>query len=414
MRQSLRTRVESGNLGPQAYISNDSLSVMIMPQIGGRVMNLSLGQRNLIYTNPRYVQETQNAESRGTAEREWRNYGGSKVWLAPQGWSSEEEWPGPPDLVLDSGPYEFQVSSDKRRAFIHLKSEHDEYSGLTLERTIEIHPGTAIVHLHHKMRNTSRRRVRWSIWQVTQVDAAHGLDMFMPAKSLHQTLGNEPYTGFTYDAAVRRAHLRYQDQVAKFAVDPDKEWFASLDSARKLVLAETFPISPGAEYPGGAQIAFWTSGRGSFTVHEDTVNMSLSANGCDPHVETEVMGPLKELAPGESSELRTEWRLAAIDAKEIISINDCGAIGRQLALTMESHARLTGAFGVFHEGRLQLVFFDRASRVVGTFALGDVTPLCPLVLDESITLPEDAVRCSLRLLDQDNQWLGTLDHVQIR
>jgi hypothetical protein len=383
---------------------------MVMPPIGGRVMELSLGPKNLLYVNPRYGHKAGDATP---THGEWKNYGGSKVWPAPQGWSSENEWPGPPDAILDSGPYAFEVWSDGSRAFINLKSEHDEYSGVTLERTIELRSGSAIVRLHHKMRNTSQRRIRWSIWQVTQVDAANGLDVFMLGKGFHQTFGNEPYTGMAHGLANRRIHLRYEDQVAKFAVEAEQGWLASLDVARELVLAETFPITAGADYPDGGPVAFWVSGKGTFTLHGDTVDMSVGANGCDPHVETEIMGPLTSLAPGETSEFHTEWRVAAINAQEIISVDDCCAIGQRLAIT-DSSTRVTGAFGVFYTGRLQLAFFDRASVKIRTLDLGEVTPLNPVVLNESISLPANAVRCSLRLFDNTNQRLGTLDHAHIR
>ena len=72
--------------------------------------------------------------------------------------------------------------------------------------------------------------------------------------------------------------------------------------------------------------------------------MTGGANGCDPHVEVEVMGPLTDLEPGESCELRTAWRLAAINAEEIISANHCGAVGKKLAV---EEGRVTGSFGVF-------------------------------------------------------------------
>jgi hypothetical protein len=384
---------------------------MIMPEIGGRVMGLALGEKNVIYTNPRY---RDSATLANDTSGKWRNYGGSKVWPAPQGWSSENEWPGPPDPIIDSGPYRFDYSSDDAQAFVHLESQHDEYSGVTLERTIQISPGTATVRLHHKMRNTSRRRVRWSIWQVTQLDAAGGLDVFVSAKGFHQTLGNETYSGLIYDAASKRAHLHYENQVAKFAVVADQGWVASLDAARGIVLAETFPILPGAEYPDGAPVAFWTSGKGTFTIHGDTIDMSQDENGCDPHIETEIMGPITTLTPGEASELRTAWQIAAIEAQKIVSVNDCAAIARPLTLTTGADSTLTGSFGVFHEARLRFDIFNRASQLTSTIQLGEVSPLRPLVINESISLPDEAVRGSLTLIDQNNQRLGTIDHVQIR
>jgi hypothetical protein len=413
MSRRLSTRTINGALGPQVSLSNDLINMTIVPHIGGRVMSLSLGDREVMYVNPRHQNDPPEPKGFWPGSGNWKNYGGSKVWVGPQGWSSESEWPGPPDEVFDSGQYTYRASADDKCAMIELTSAHDEYSGVTLARTLQIRPGASIVRLRHSMRNTSCRRVRWAIWQITQVDAACGLDIFVPATGFHKTFGNEPYPGMEYDEQSAHAHLRYHDQVAKFAVGASQGWMAALDSTRKLVLAEAFPVIPGAPYPDGAPAALWVCGKGTFSLHGDTVDMSASTSGCDPHVETEIMGPVVELGPGEATELCTEWRPATIEANRIISINDCGAIGQRLTITKKPRTQLTGVFGVFYEAQLQLALFDRASKLIGAISLQRVSPLCPLVLNERISLPANAVRCSLWLLDQNNQRLGTLDHVNI-
>ena len=58
----------------------------------------------------------------------------------PAGLVDDQEWPGPPDPVLDSGPFECTTSLNGEVAAIHLKSQHDEYSGVTLERDLEVRP----------------------------------------------------------------------------------------------------------------------------------------------------------------------------------------------------------------------------------------------------------------------------------
>ncbi|MBS1850548.1 MAG: DUF4380 domain-containing protein [Acidobacteria bacterium] len=394
-------------------LSNGLISMKVMPHIGGRVMSLSLGRKEVLYVNPRHQSDPPEPKGLGPGTGEWKNYGGSKVWVGPQGWSCESEWPGPPDEVFDSGRYSYEVSKNTSCASIELRSAHDEYSGVTLSRRLEIRPGTSIVRLRHRMENTSRRRVRWAIWQVTQVDAADGLDIFIPATGFRKTFGNEPYLGMAHDEKSGWVHLKYHNRVAKFAVGANQGWMAALNHCRKVVLAETFPLTPGAAYPDGAPTALWVSGEGTFSLHGDTVDMSGIASGCDPHVETEIMGPLIELDPGEITELATEWRLAAIESQTILSVNPCGAIARPLSITKGPQQRLTGIFGVFYEGQIQLVMFDRRSKVVSILPLGDVSPLRPLILNEPIARPMDAVRCSLWLLDQKNQRLGTIDHVQL-
>jgi hypothetical protein len=33
-----------------------------------------------------------------------------KMWPAPQGWDNQQQWPGPPDPVLDGGPYTAEIN----------------------------------------------------------------------------------------------------------------------------------------------------------------------------------------------------------------------------------------------------------------------------------------------------------------
>ena len=73
-------------------------------------------------------------------------------------------------------------------AIIHLQSPHDEYSGLTMRREIRINGVSSSVEVLHTMENASRRPVRWSIWQVTQVDASKGLEIFRSGERLPSDL----------------------------------------------------------------------------------------------------------------------------------------------------------------------------------------------------------------------------------
>lgn len=393
-------------------VSNGLITLAVVPAIGGRVIDLSLGEAQVFYSNPRLRGKTMS----GSLEAELalgKNYGGSKVWPAPQGWTSEQEWPGPPDAVLDCGPYDWHAALHPDSTTIHLQSQHDNYTGITMRRGIKVNARSSSVEVLHTMLNTSRRPVRWSIWQVTQVDAPQGLEIFIPAAGFHQTFGDKPYNSVSFSPAEKRVHVKYDDQVAKLAVEANQGWFASLDKARGIVLAESFPVTSGASYPDEAPVAFWISGRGTFTIHGDRIDMSAGA-GYDPHVETEIMSPLTHLDPGDRFQFRTTWHVAAINAKEIVSVNHCGAIATSLTVQPGSPARFTGSFGTFWEGSLELIAYDRASQIVGTFDLGEVNPRRPVRLDQNISVPAGTVRCSLVLFDRERNQLGVLDRVNIR
>ena len=405
----------TGNIGEwfALNVSNGLVSFSVVPDIGGRVMDLSLADTRVFYTNPR-LRGKGMAESGAREFSLGKNYGGSKVWPGPQGWTSEEEWPGPPDPVLDCGPYDWEAVVRPDVSRVHLQSPHDEYTGISLRRAIRMNSGSSTVEVLHTMHNTSRRLVRWSIWQVTQVDACQGLEIFIPATGFHQTFGDKPYLAAGFNADERRLRVRYEDQVAKLAVNANRGWLASLDRARGFALVETFPITDGATYPDGSPVAFWISGRGTFTLHGDQVDMATSPGGCDPHVETEIMSPLTELHPGESCSFRTAWHLAAIEANEVVQVNPCGAVAAPLGVVAGSSAHFTGSFGVFWEAQLDLVAYDRASQILARFNLGNVSPSQPVRVDQKIDLPQQTVRCSLILADRNQKSLGVLDRVNLR
>jgi hypothetical protein len=391
-------------------LDNKLIRLCVVPEIGGRIMDLSLGDKGFFYSNQRYYGRSLASYPNKSNLMLSPNYGGSKVWLGPQGWSSEEEWPGPPDPVLDLGTYKWQTSFCPEVAWVQLQSSHDEYSGVTMERRVTVNPGCSTVHLLHRMRNTSMRPVRWSIWQVTQIEVAPGLEIVAPAKGVRQILGDDKYQSLRFNEDEKRLHVNYEDKVAKFAVKADGGWMTSFHKNRGIVLAETFRTVPGAEYPDDAPVALWINGRGTFTIHGDQLDMSKSTSS-DRFAETEIMSPLTRLDPGESYEFKTRWSLAALEADTVSSVNHCGVIGERLVID-RNHSRVSGSFGVFWEGLLQLIAYNRASQVVRTMDLGQVSPLQAVQVDASIALPSEAVRCSL-VLSTSGSVIGVLDHVNV-
>src|SRR6516225_4581890 len=154
-------------------LANGILDLFVVPEIGGRVIQLQIGGSDLLYVNARHAGRVYRPQE-NNSDSGWKNYGGSKVWPAPQGWTSDDEWPGPPDPVLDGGTYSCEIVEERPETVaVRLESAPDEYTGLTFSRVIRIVQNSATVEIQHTMRNTSVRPVRWAVWQVTQ-QAANG------------------------------------------------------------------------------------------------------------------------------------------------------------------------------------------------------------------------------------------------
>ena len=104
----------------------------------------------------------------------WKNYGGGKTWPAPQGWDRPDQWHGPPDPVLDTGPYTLEILDDSSAAAASIRmtsSAGPANRRPDLTRQISLHAGGGGVSLHLEMTNVSDQERTWSIWDVVQVDA---------------------------------------------------------------------------------------------------------------------------------------------------------------------------------------------------------------------------------------------------
>jgi len=390
-------------------LSNGIVDLIAVPEIGGRILQLKLGGQEYFYVNPRHFGKVYPPEQNNLAAG-WKNYGGSKVWPAPQGWTSDCEWPGPPDPVLDGGKYSWEIlEGEAGDAVLALTSPPDEYTGLILQREIHLSRGAATIQIRHRMRNASIRPARWALWQVTQQLAGPGFVVFAPAKDYDQVLGDDKYDAVQTDPHSGLFRLQYVDRVAKLAVKAKEGWICSLDATRGLLLAERFRVFRGAPYVDDAPVAVWVNGAGSYTVHSDRILPQDDPNGCDAYVETEIFSPLVDLKPGEEYGFETSWHCARLAGDSVQRINHCAAIGHGLDVQREGDSlRVTALLGVFQTGTLELVSICKNGGVISTEVLGPVTPLHPCRIDARIPQKENLYRLSLRMRNGSGELLGTL------
>ncbi|MBN1345634.1 MAG: hypothetical protein JXQ73_23280 [Phycisphaerae bacterium] len=418
-------------------LSNGRIDVVVAPELGGRIVQLRLGKAEYLWVNPdlagkvvRYV--TGKAAPKSAEEKKgptWANYGGDKLWPAPQGTKGPEQWPGPPDPAdkggtVDNGKYELEVlASGPKEAAVRLTSPDDLYAGIRFVREIRIHPRSTTIDLKAKMVNILKRPVRWGIWQVTQ-HAGHmgvkgGKIQWDPAtidvkawSPLNPTsaypAGYQVMFGlkdnpqfqvdktFAQSTGTRLFRLDYAYQVGKVGMDNVDGWLAVTHQTAGYLYAHTFPSVPTQEYPDGASVEFWASGRGEFKFGDEIVKMTDN----EPLlVESEVLSPFARVLPGRWFAYESKMHLSR-GTGPIVSVNVGGAELDPVRLSDKTG--LAGRLAVFHDGKLQMPGISkRSSEELGQVTAGRIVDLAELASRRKLRWRREIV-----LVDDEGKTLG--------
>jgi hypothetical protein len=376
-------------LGFQAiHLDNGLLRAAIVPDIGGRVLQFWLGEHPFLFANPHLAGRLFTPEENwgdGTLGS-WKNYGGNKTWPAPQGWSGPDQWAGPPDPVLDSGRFRV-LSAEPARASV--QSPPDPRSGLQITRELSLAEGSARAVSSRTMRNVSDRPVRWSLWDVTQLECANRATcrMTVPLNPASRFPGGYQVMVGDADNPQWRTddptlfRVEYARQLGKVGLDSQAGWIAFSDG--EWVFVHQFEVVPGAAYPdGGATVEVWTHGPGIL----DGVDFSQEHLRGEL-MEMEVLGPMVTIAPGEEASADLVWATCRCPGP-IVDVTEKHCTSQRLVVEHRGGAaHVRASFGFFQPTRVQLR--DRSSGQV--LLEREAGPLAPLKLDDDIRAPDGEV-----------------------
>ena len=400
-------------------LSNGIVDAVCVPEIGGRLMQFSLGSHDYLFMNPellgrRFTFEEQAGD--GTL-LSWKNYGGAKTWPAPQGWDGEGQWPGPPDPVLDSGRYDFISDKDDAGATVSMTSPPDERSGLRIRRQVSLKPASSRLQLRLFFENILNRPIRWSIWDVAQMlcSTADGKPnddcwLYIPTdpkrERPYEIMFGDDNPQYQLDAESGLLAVQYQGIVGKIGLHSPAGWIAFADRRAGFVLCLQFPYEPDAEYPdNGATVECWTESPGAPS--------PIPIRSPGYILEAEVLSPLHTLQPLEIKMQQIIWSAAACPAP-IVDVSDVGCIHRPLKVDVEGgRAHIHGVFGCFLQGGAEIEFLDEAGAVLRQVELGPVSPLRALHVAVQARIPDGTYLIRLRIVDADGADAGTLASVKL-
>jgi hypothetical protein len=418
-------------------LSNDLITVQVVPQIGGRIIQYKLGDYEFFWVNEQLA-GTEPPAAGVSPNGEWLNYGGDKMWPAPQGWDNDRQWPGPPDPILDGGPYTAKVIKKQgRTTAIKLTSQKDKRTGIQFSRVLRISDDTTHVGIDAIMTNIDTKPRRWGIWTVTQFDtrSRHGdgynqnFRAYCPVnpqtrlyKGYRVMYGVVNNTSFKPDYQKGMMRVHYEHRVGKIGLDSSAGWVATVDATDGYVFVHRFTYEPDKPYPDDSSVEFWCNGLGEFVAWGKVNKMPEDPKENPYLMETEILSPFAGLQPGQSCTFHYDWYAAKIPADtEVVACRDVGVTCQPLTARLRGgKLALTGTFGVFYKADCRFVFFDEnGQKIKELLAEVPITPLQAFVLSQGTRIfasavPLNAVRIAIHLYDAGGQFLGELAGAEIR
>lgn len=259
-------------------------TLVVVPDIGGRIMEYAIDRRNVIWENPAEIGRTYPITPA------WHNYGGYKAWVAPQ-----HLWDGNADPFLDYGKCSVEIASRADGVpLLKVTGAPSLKTGLVLTKEISMDESGEVL-LVQRMHNISPKPITRSVWDVTQVRTpcfvVYPINPASRFRSGVSYLVAESKHSPQFRVADGLCITEYMGELGKIGSDSDGPWMIWFKD--KLAYVKFFdPMIEGEEYPdGGCSVEVFTSDK------------KLA------YLEMEILGPMVTLQPGESTELVERWRL---------------------------------------------------------------------------------------------------------
>lgn len=395
---------------PAEEMANDWVRLDFVPQLGGRLMQVTFDGHAYLFVNPEFAGKYIPPEK---ADGEWINYGGDKIWPLPEGNDDEQHWGGA-STPLDDGVYAFTVISQGERCTVRLDGPPDPPTGLQYSREISVGTDSPEIDFHAITKNSTGHSINWSVQSVSQYDLSdanapdgwnHSFWAFTPvAPNSPYLLGYHVRDGLANDRSYSvndgmfRLHWRYLE--GEVWVDSRPQWVALVNGVNNFAMVERGTHIENATYPGRATVIFYKNGP---TVELNEQGMPfvtpLDRMKTPYYMEAELNSPMALLEAGQTYTMDTRW-LPCRMGPELKAVTDAGVIGGVLtAVRNGGEVNLRGRFGVFFQGTLEAYLYDRDGNDRGRVVVQAASPKDVIDLNHAVAAPANVVRVALHLVD---------------
>jgi hypothetical protein len=411
-------------------LTNGLVTLYVAPEIGGRAIQLQLGDQEYFFVNADLAGKVLSPEE-NNLKAGWANYGGDKVWPGPEGWMNDNEWPSIPYYILDGSKFDSEITSNNAgEVAVKVTSPKDPRTGVQFVRTFHVYANTTRIKVEQVMRNISKRPIRWGIWHLIQNDAADANDpskpnpelyMYVPLnpqskypEGYYKPYGDVRHPSYKVLHGGRMLRIHYLYRVGKIAADSDRGWYVVVNGQKDIGLVENFKYFPGMEYPDGASVESWNDGPGTISRGPFDQVLPDDPKKTPYFLESELLSPYAQLDPGEEYSFPIYWSPTRI-TNPIRDTAYVGAVSETLSGKVEGgKVNLKGVFGVFVPGTLEAAFYSVMGEELSRENLQAVDPREVVKLDKSVAVPDGAFRVGLRVLDASGENRGFLGNLILK
>lgn len=270
---------------PDSYrLTAGDYSLVVVPEIGGRIMEYSLAGKNVLWENADEFGRTYPVAA------DWKNYGGYKTWVSPEdlvGW--------PPDFMLDAGKANVEVlQNPKGLPVLKVTGAPSAKMGIYFTKEITLDENGDVT-INQHMHNISGKAISNGIWDVTQVQTpcvvafpVNKKTKFKDGLSFRTT---EARSSTQYEFKEGLCFTTYKGEIGDVTSDSPGPWMIWFKD--DLAFVKSFgPIDWKSDFPDNGS-----------TCEVFTSKPQLG------YVEMEILGPVVDLKPGEETELVGKWHV---------------------------------------------------------------------------------------------------------
>ena len=146
----------------EIILENEIIKVIIVPEQGGRILEFSTENLNVLYRNTNLIGIKGDIKAEYIPEN-WLNFGGYKGWPAPQ-----TKWAWPPIFDIDLNVFEYDIIKLENSLVVTLSSPMPNTIGLKFIREIVLEDKCNHITIKETMVNLNEEPVQWSVWGNTQ------------------------------------------------------------------------------------------------------------------------------------------------------------------------------------------------------------------------------------------------------